>query len=337
MSRRRRFVAAALVTAATAGGLVACAPEPPTDAWVLTPISYDNRLDGDGGAPEHIDLTYPMALTGDTAGGFWGHSAGSFVHIDADGTAVRRFNLDPGAPSGMTVALNPTTLVMTSQTDARFTSSVVLFDTDTMTFSDLSDDTRTIGALAAHGGDVYLAVYGFGEPTFTVETLSASAPGTPRQIGPAFDGHGPLAIDVDDAGTVYVATESERIVISDEGTILHREDVPSIRPAVAVNGDGDAVWTGQAPASADVPSFVRGGSGEARDIIATYSECAAGPNASESAVDVLTLATGATERSLPFLCGQARVTWIDDDQLVASVGTENGAVLVRITPPGQAR
>lgn len=57
-----------------------------------------HRMDGDDGPPELVDATYRMALTSDTAGGFRGASAGSFLHVDAGGVAVGRFNLDPGTP-----------------------------------------------------------------------------------------------------------------------------------------------------------------------------------------------------------------------------------------------
>lgn len=319
-----------------AWGLVACAPEPAADAWILTPLSYDNRLDGEGGSPDRIDVTYPMDVTPDTAGGFWGHSAGSFVHIDADGTATRRFNLESDAPHGAIVALSPTTLVMARYAGAQVPGSVVLFDTETMMFDALHDDTRTLGAIAARGDDLYLAVYRSDEPAFTIETLSVSDPGIPRQVGPTFDGLGPVAIDVDDAGTVYIATESEHIVMAGDGTIVQREDIASSRPSVAVNGNGDAVWTGHGSASARVPSFVRGGSAEARDIIGAYFECDTRAGAAAPAVDVLTLTQDSSVVSSPFLCGPARATWIDDDQLVVSIGTEGGAVLVRVTPPEPA-
>lgn len=70
-------------------------------------MRFDNSMDGEQAGESLIDTTYPMQLLSDTAGGFWGVSVGSWLHIDASGDAVRRFNLDEGVPSGAVAAITP--------------------------------------------------------------------------------------------------------------------------------------------------------------------------------------------------------------------------------------
>ena len=67
MIRRLRRGVATVMLATMLAAAVGCAPEPPPDAWVLSPVQYDNRMDGDEGLPRLIDTTYPMALASD----FW--------------------------------------------------------------------------------------------------------------------------------------------------------------------------------------------------------------------------------------------------------------------------
>lgn len=337
MSRLRRgTTAAALVASLTL--VSACAAEPPADSWVMTPISYDNRMDGDTGAPQYIDAAYPMALTGDTAGGFWGVSAGSFLHIDANGEAVRRFNLDPGAPNGAIAALSPTVLAMaTGERTLTYPGSVTVFDTEAMTWEEVHRDERALGDIAARGDEIYVVAYVLGDPAFTVEKLSLASSVAPIQMGPVFAGHGPVAIAVDSEGVLYIATNRERIIVAPDGTVQDRQQVGSANPDVAVSEYGKVAWSGLEPATATVPSFVEGGSAQARDIIDAHTDC--NPESPELAVtglDYLTLGTPTDLVTLPFLCAPHSITWINDIELVASIGNEGGAPLVRLTPPERA-
>lgn len=321
------------------GTVAGCAAAPPADSWVLTPMGYDNRMDGDNGPPELVDATFPMSLTSDTAGGFWGASAGSFLHVDAGGVAVRRFNLDPGTPNGEIAAVSPTVLVMSArERTPTYPGSVMLFDTETMSWTDVHRDERALGDIAANGDDVYVVAYEFGEPAFTIEKLTLSAPAEPIPVGPRFDGHEQVAIDVGGDGTLYVATNTERITLAADGTVQQREPVGSTNPVVTVNERGDVAWADLEPSSAGLHAFVSGGSAEARDIIDAHIQCDPGiPELSIQGLDYLTLATGQDSLILPFLCSPRSITWINDRELVASIGTEGGAPLVRLTPPADAQ
>jgi hypothetical protein len=335
ISRVRRAVAVAVGVVATFASLTACAAEPPADSWVLTPMSYDNRMDGDTGPPDLIDAAYPMALTGDTAGGFWGASAGSFLHLDEAGVAVRRFNVDPGAPTGAIAAISPTVLlVSTGERTPTYPGSVMLFDTKAMSWTEVHRDERALGDIAARGDDIYVVAYGFGKPAFTIEKLALSSPAEPIPVGPTFNGYGQVAIDVDSDGTIYVVTSTERISLAADGTVQWREPVGSANPVVSVNTRGDVAWSGLDPVPAALPTFVVGGSAEARGIIDDHIEC--DPETlkySGQGVDYLTLATSQDSLTLPFLCAPSSITWVNDHELVASIGTEGSAPLVRLTPP----
>jgi hypothetical protein len=96
-------------------------------------------------------------------------------------------------------------------------------------------------------------------------------------------------------------------------------------------------WSGLDPTPAALPTFVVGGSAEARGIIDDHIECDPETLAfSGQGVDYLTLATSQNSRTLPFLCAPRSITWINDHELVVSIGTEGGAPLVRLTPPATA-
>jgi hypothetical protein len=136
---------------------------------------------------------------------------------------------------------------------------------------------------------------------------------------------------------VYVATSTERISLAADGTVQWREPVGSTNPVVSVNERGDVAWSGLGPTPAALPTFVVGGSAEARGIIADHIECDPETLAvSGQGVDYLTLATSQNSLTLPFLCAPRSITWVTDHELVASIGTEGGAPLVRLTPPAAA-
>jgi hypothetical protein len=213
----------------------------------------------------------------------------------------------------------------------------MLFDTAAMTRTAVHRDERALGDIAAHGGDVYVVAYAFGEPAFTIEKLTLATRADPVPVGPVFAGQGQVAIDVDSAGTLFVATDRERFTLAADGTVQQREPVGSASPVVSVNERGGVVWSGLAPASAALPSFVVGGSVEARDIIDAHVRCdPESPELSLHGVDYLTLATRQDSLTLPFLCAPRSIAWINDHELVVSIGTEGGAPLVRLTLPSDA-
>ena len=338
MTSRLRLLAAVGIAMAVLSATVGCGAEPPADAWVLAPISYDNRMDGEAGPSDFIDASYPMSLVSDTAGGFWGVSAGSWLHIDETGAAVSRFNLDPGAPGGAVDAVTPTVLAVASgEGTPSYPGTILLFDTETMSWEELHRDERALGDIATTSDAVYFVAYTPGESTFTIEKLALTPGAKPVTVSPALDGQGPVAIDVDNGGMLYVATPTERIILGPDGTIRSSDPVPSIHPGVSVNDRGDVVWSGQAATTAALPTFVSGGSAEARRIIDSYIECDPNnPPFSTQGIDHLTVSSSEESVALPFLCSPSGFTWINDRELVVSVGDEGGAPLVRVTPPSDS-
>ena len=337
MTSRFRLLAAVGIAMVVLSATVGCGAEPPANAWVLAPISYDNRMDGDGGPSDFIDASYPMSLVSDTAGGFWGVSAGSWLHIDETGAAVSRFNLDPGAPGGAVDAVTPTVLAVTGEGTPSYPGSILLFDTDMMSWEELHRDERALGDIATTGDAVYFVAYIPGDSTFTIDKLALTPGAKPVTVSPALDGSEEVAIDIDN-GTLYVATPIERIILGPDGTIRSRDQVRSTHPGVSVNDRGDVVWSGQASTTATVPTFVSGGSADARRIVDSHSECdPRNPPLSTQGIEQLTLSSGGESVALPFLCSPSGFTWINDRELVVSVGDEGGAPLVRVTPPSDSR
>src|SRR5690606_29854321 len=142
------------------GMLAACAaPAPSPDAWRLTALRHDNAMGGDD-AEWMTDVTFPMDLASDGAGGGWGMSAASWLHLDADGDTVRRFNLlDGSAPTdvqGM-AALSPELLVVSGAAPGA-SGAVHLLDTGTGTWRVLHRTQSVLGDVATHDGAVYVVV-----------------------------------------------------------------------------------------------------------------------------------------------------------------------------------
>ncbi|WP_157962562.1 hypothetical protein [Homoserinimonas sp. OAct 916] len=344
MTYIRRAVLASIVVAVTVFGVTACSPAPSDDSWVLSPIRYDNRANGDPGPREMIDTPYTMTLIGDTAGGFWGISLGSYLHIDEAGTAVSRFNLADDDPHGSVAAVTPTTLVMASGVPGLSNSgSILLIDTESMSWEEVHRDSRQLGDIATTGGTAYFVAFDWAEETFTVDTVALEPGAEPVTLSPVFTRTWPVALDVDPSGSIYLATENERIVLAADGRIESRHPVASATPAVSVNQAGDVAWSGQDSPSPTGPTHVAGGSDEARTIIDRHIDCVSddprlkpvsvGGRPTLEHPDRLTLMIAEDTITLPFLCAAAGFTWINDRELVVSVGNETGAPLVRVTPP----
>lgn len=316
---------------ALAGALVlslsACASIP-DEAWVVEPIRYDNALDGEDRV-DPIDVTYSMGnVTGDTAGGFWTESSGSWLHIASDGEALRRFNLD-GTERYTTVrgiaALSPTELVVSH--DVLGPDRVLSrFDTESMRWQTISAEGYWIGDVAVVDGSILYVQYSAPPvvPTsFVIRKLDPSGALStltpPNEELVATD----VEIDADRDGNVYVVTESEKLVLDPTGSVTFREDHGAAHPFVAVNSDDELLWpSGASPAELDWR--IRDGSAEARAVVEEYSACAG----HGVAVDV-----DGAETALPFLCGASSAAWLDDSSFVLVAGTEQGTVLARVTRP----
>lgn len=330
MTRHR--LTAALTLGALIAALTACAPTPDPDAWQLTPLRHDNRLDG---APvaQPTDVTFPMILAPDHAGGVWGYSAGSWLHLDASGATLRRFNLlDGEAPAEIrgVAALTPTELVVSAPADGA-SGAVHLFDTAAGTWEVLHRADRILGDIAVHDGQVFVVSFETEVEQFTVRRLDPSSPGTlvdatpPLPWPPAITStlHGSVAIDVAPNGSLHVATQAERLVVEPDGGIRMRAAHVVAVPGVATGPGGVAAWATSGGADL-APTAVTGGSTEARGVLAGPSDCA------------VLVARDVGDAVLALPCGQG-IAWVGPDAFVASVGGESGAVLVRVEPPAAER
>ena len=326
MRWRARVLAVAAVV-----GLAGCATIP-ADAWLLTPISYDNRMDGADEPARVIDTTYPMRLISDTAGGLWGESSGSWLHLDADGTTVRRFNLDGDEPRPVNglAALSPDTLLVSAPTNGA-SGAIHLFDTADGSWEVLYSDQILLGDVAVHDGAVYVVAFTTGEGTFSIRRLPLDGPGpatdaTPRLPWPgaASSIESSVAIDIAPDGAIYVATRAERIIVDAAGTVRDRTPSESGTPHVAVGPDGIAVWSGGLTPASAVTAHVDSGSAEARAVLEYQATCAD---------DFVVVGSGLGATTLPFLCSPRGVAWLDSETFVVSIGGENDAVLVRVRAP----
>jgi hypothetical protein len=327
MARLIRRFGAALAVAAVAA-LTGCVTASPDDAWVLEPIRHDNRLDDEGTA-QLTDVTFPMRLSSDTAGGTWGTSAGSWLHLDADGETVRRFNLEPGdAPRVDAIAaLSPTELAATAST-AEITDTaraVMLFDTEAMSWQVLQAETDLLGDIAVQGDAIYYVRFTWGAPSFTVKRITLGSDAGAELVSPeitgapeAVDASG-VALDIGPDGTLYLATRAERITVSPAGELVDRVAVPSAWPFVAVSPSGEVLWSSGPQPTARPQITLVDASPEASTLIESSVDC-----------DEDGLAFGPA--ILP-LCPVRGIAWLDDGTLVISVGGEAGAPLVRVRPP----
>ncbi len=298
---------------------------------MLTPVSYDNSMDGEQAGESLIDTTYPMELLSDTAGGFWGVSVGSWLHIDASGDAVRRFNLDEGVPSGAVAAITPTQLVVVSSDAVSGGGVVRIFDTETMSWDVVHQDSRPLGDVTVSGQDVLVVAYDYSAtPTFTVARLPLDAGVGAVDITTPLPAIGQIALDADSTGTIHLVTGEHRYTFAADGQLLAEVASRSERPLISVNDRGDVLSSRQGTPQ-ELSSFVAAGSAQARAVIERHADC--DPSGSGAAVDHLAIVTAETTVTTPFLCAPAGMTWITDDAFVVSVGDEGGAPLVLVEPP----
>jgi hypothetical protein len=319
--------AAAAMTAVMLLGLPACTT-PSEDAWTVEPIRYDNALDGQPASM--TDVTYPMGnLTSDTDGGFWAESAGSWLHISADGETLRRFNLLDGADMRTVrgiAAATPTELVV-SHDALGPDGALSRFDTESMRWEAIPVAGDWIGDVAVLEGAIFYVEYSGPritpipfvirklEPGGALSTLTPAAGETFRAEH--------VAIDLDREGNVYVVTESQRLILAASGSVTSREQQDVPHPVVAASPDGSVLWSaGTGPD--DLDWRILSASPEARHVIDQHSACA----------DTgLAIRSNGADIALPFLCDARSAVWLDENSLALSAGTEGGAVLARVTAP----
>ena len=365
MAWRRMLHGVSVIAAITL--IAGCSPQQAVgpDDWALEPISIQNSFVGEGlkatPAGQPTDLTYGMhVLSEDGAGGFWTTSSGSWLHVGADGETIARFEAEPGGPlarvSAM-AALSATELVLLQGDRLHVMPMLSVLDITTMVVRDLPGDPVgdegnldfgdfEFGDVAVHEGDAIVVRYqprpSDGYLDYEVlrvdvdsgaRTLVHSGPIDLDDAPGARPGVPPIGIDVDDAGHIYLATPSARIMLAADGTELSREAQVADRPLVAVAPDGTALWWGGQPQPSDAQGVIVGGSSDARAAIEHRMRCTDTP--SDGTIrpgDALRLGNTSGQHPLPFLCGANAAVWAGDSWVVAT-GGEGDGVLVRLTPP----
>ncbi|MCE7481048.1 hypothetical protein LZG07_03765 [Microbacterium profundi] len=293
---------------------------------MITPIEYDNSMDGDAGA-DMLDVTYPMPhIAGDSVGGFWTESAGSWLHIDEDDTATRRFNLD-GEKAFLRVrgisAMDSSTLVVSGHVDGEREGGLWLFDTTAMTWTPIATDASIVGDVAVVGRTVFyveILYDAVGDISFVVRRLddaTADPIVTPQ-------------LDVDDGERVKLSVTPDLSVIADTGSRLlaidsagevsQLSEFPAGTPVTTTTTAGTTAWA-TAPRVTDESWYVDGGSSDARRVIETNEFC-----------DPRSIETSQREVSPP-LCNIQAMEWVDANTLIVSAGTEGGSILAKLRMP----
>lgn len=332
--------------------LSGCSPVAP-NGWRVEPIAYDNAMDDS--RENRIDVTYPMGnITDDTAGGIWTESAGSWLHLDDDGNALRRFNDDDVMTVHGIAALSPTVLAV-SRTDREDVSGrgtgLFRYDTDAGTWVGVDVGATTTGdvTVSADGRIVFVDFLGApvpgavrGAPGHGAPGLGAPGLGAPVPFAiRAVDASGSLttvlgedaslvasavALDIDSDGTVSVSTERETFTIAADGARVPVSSHPPVLPVLAVSPAGDLLAPGPGTTGGDADWAVGGGSAEARAVLAESRRC-------PRAVGLVITGGARQAASLPFTCGVHGAAWIDESTFVLSIGGEGGAILATVTRP----
>jgi len=345
--RRRVAVAAiALLAALTAG----CAAPPDPAAWLLEPVPFTPGGDA-------VDVGYGHdQLVPDGAGGFWGASSTTRLHVDATGATLAHFNVDIseiGARMPLLAPLTATELLVADRFDVRLgirdNTSGATREVETL-FAD--GRFASIAAIAARDRSAYVALLGssaLDAPVmFTLEIVRLGLDDGSRAVLhtepvtaiPAIgDGSGPrVRLDVQEDGSILLATPAGLSLLAPDGTELSRIDSREAMSALALGAPDEVLWWSQ-PAEAPVSTTsasaapvrfeVRGGSAEARASIERHSRCDDG-----RALRRVSTGGGAlqTTARLPFLCDGRAAVWTGSAWIVA-IGGEGDGVLVRVTPP----
>ena len=321
-------------------GLSACSAVP-ADSWLISPIEYDNAMDGQ--ATARTDVTYAMHhLSDDTAGGLWTESSGSWLHLDENGDTLSRFNDDLLFTVHGISAVTPTVLAVSRTRRGEIggaDSGLFLFDTGSRSWEKLEVAASSIGDVVV-ADDGRIVFVEFLEPA--AEHRRPSDPSRGYAIR-SIDAAGRLAtllapetvlaasvveIDVDPNGTVFLSTERETLRVEPDGAVTTLLTYPVQMPVLSVSPAGDVISRRPADAGAAEPVWrTDGGSEEARGIIHARADCAG------STTGELAVTTAGVSTALPFSCGSNGVAWITDASFVLSIGDESGTVLGRITSP----
>ncbi|MEX1077833.1 MAG: hypothetical protein WED09_01835 [Homoserinimonas sp.] len=331
-------------------GLVAfmiagCGQAPiPDDAWVVSPIRYDNALNGD--RESFIDVTYSMGnFTGDTEGGFWTESAGSWLHIDRHGQAVSRFNDFRWSEVQGLAALSPSVLVVSGMGGGR-PDGLYTFNTDEGTSTRVDVSATAIGDVVSlsDGRLVFVDYHQVAPPQgmpselgqFRVpySILSLDPAGMQSIVVGPDEGlaASDVALDATPDGAIYVSTDAEDFTIEEDGTRSRPAPHQLGHPVVAVAPSGALLSIAPVEhVAADAAWLVDSGSAEAQAVIEEKGVCQSGSG------PPLAVKMDGEATTLPFSCGTRGAVWLTDTSFVLSTGDESGTVLAKVTFPRRDR
>jgi len=317
------FIAAALVVL-----LTSCAPSPPADAWVITPIEYENAMDGDV-ETKMIDVTYPMShIAVDTVGGIWTESSGSWLHIDEDDETIRRFNLD-GEKAFLRVramsAIDSLTLVVSGHMDEDPDGGLWLFDTAAMAWTPIDTDADVVGDVAVVDDTIFYVEHLFsdtGDARFVVRRLDEAI--VDPAVTPPLEmkRHEGVKLAVTPDLSIIANTGSRLITIDATGERSQLAEFAEGTPVMATNPAGARAWSTQ-PRVTEESWHVQGGSVDAHQVVERDAFC-----------DLRSIETSDGKVSPP-LCDIRAVEWVDAETLIVSAGTEGGSILAKIRPPAE--
>lgn len=351
-TNRRRHALLGLIVAA--GLLTGCTPDVGPDDWSLEPIAFepegtgrpddtffaDRRLADD--RTGMVDVGRGLSVVAaDDEGGFWATGSASWLHLGADGETLALFDTDPADPlSGIEAmaAVAPEEFVVIRNDPAVLS----VLDMTTLTLRDIPGagfEDFAFADVAVHDGDAIL-VRTQPVPSAYLDlevlrvdlddgsrTLLYRAPLALTDAPAARPGIPPVALDVDAAGRIHLATPSARIVLNRDGSQVSSDPQTANYPKVAVSPDGTALWWGGTAEDSDIRGVIVGGSAAARVSVEQRASCEA-----VMRPDALRVSTGDAEHPLPFLCGANAAAWTGTSW-VAAIGGEDGGVLVRVVPP----
>jgi len=274
-----------------------------------------------------IDVTYPMPhITGDSVGGFWTESAGSWLHIDDAETATRRFNLE-GEKAFLRVrgisAMNSSTLVVSGHMDGDRQGALGLFDTTAMTWTPIATDASFVGDVAVVGRSVFYVeiLYDpFGDASFVVRRVEDAT--VDPIVTPEVDmgDSESVKLSVTPDLTVIANTGSRLLAIDPAAEVTTLSELSAGIPVSATTSDGVSAWAA-VPRVIDESWYVDGGSSDARRVVDTDEFCE--PRSIETS----------QRKVSPPLCNIRAMEWIDANTLLVSAGTEGGSILAEVRVP----
>ncbi|QEE62398.1 hypothetical protein FVA74_13045 [Salinibacterium sp. dk2585] len=329
---RRRRTWAGMLALALVAGMSSCAPGAQSDVWLAEPLTYESATEGSQES-RPTDVTYVMhVVTNDTDGGFWSASSGSWLHIDANGETVRRFNDFESPTPNHLAAASPTLLLAAVGAPLLSTPhppGLYRIDTTTKRWERLPVTATRVGAIATDGERITYVDYADEYPlpdgrggTYTIRQVDASGEQSVLLAADPARLASDTRLATDASGLLWVATETNVFTVAADGTVTPVSTHSTSVPVLAVNAGGSAIVAADA-SDTEIPWRLSGGSRDARSIV-EHSQgrpLAVVRNGGENAV-------------LSFAANAVAAVWLDDERLVAVIpGSGDEAVLLRVRVP----